>query len=333
MLHVTNGDATVERLRDAGFADDIIAWRDALHEGPVPAGLAPDALGDVRARYIAEQGWATFADARHDLARRDATLARVAAHDEVVLWFEHDLYDQLQLLQVLDRLAGCDLAGTKLSLICVGAFPGVERFLGLGQLEAAQIASLFPRRRAVTAGQLALARDAWAAFRSPDPSTIARLLGRDTSALPFLRGALIRHLEQFPAVSDGLSRTERQILTSVAAGARTPVDVFLADQALEEHPFMGDTIVWAYLVRLGADPRPLVAFAGDGRGAPKSSGADPDALRQQTVALTPHAHDVLGGRVDRLADAGIDRWLGGVHLSGADSPWRWDGHHRRLIPA
>ncbi len=37
---------------------------------------------------------------------RDAIFRRHGEFKTVVLWFEHDLYDQLQLLQILDFLAG-----------------------------------------------------------------------------------------------------------------------------------------------------------------------------------------------------------------------------------
>ena len=48
---------------------------------------------------------------------RDEAIARSHNHEEVVLWFEHDLYDQLQLIQILDWFSHQDLGHTRLSLI------------------------------------------------------------------------------------------------------------------------------------------------------------------------------------------------------------------------
>src|SRR5689334_9869418 len=98
MLHITNGDATVAVMKRAGIAGEILPWRDVLHEGPVPAELTLTELSEVRARFIADCGWRTFAEAQAEFRTRDAALAQYRAHEEVVLWFEHDLYDQLQLL-------------------------------------------------------------------------------------------------------------------------------------------------------------------------------------------------------------------------------------------
>ena len=41
------------------------------------------------------------------MERADQQVAAAAQYDEVILWYEHDLFDQLNLIQVLNRL-GCD---------------------------------------------------------------------------------------------------------------------------------------------------------------------------------------------------------------------------------
>jgi hypothetical protein len=60
---------------------------------------------------------------------------------QTVLWFEHDLYDQLQLLDVLTLASAT--AGA-LELIVVGSFPGQPSFRGLGELTADQLETLWP---------------------------------------------------------------------------------------------------------------------------------------------------------------------------------------------
>ena len=51
------------------------------------------------------------------------------------------------------------------------------------------------------------------------------------------------------------------------------------------------------------------------------------------IALTETGRDVLDGRRDRVAAAGIDRWLGGVHLRGGSPLWRWDDARRGITRA
>lgn len=333
MLHITNGDSAGQTIGATGLSGDWLAWQDVLHEGPVPVGLALADLSEERARYIAGQGWGDAAAVLASFRARDAALAASLTQDEVVLWFEHDLFDQLQLIQLLDWFAGQSLGATRLSLICINTFPGKTRFLGLGELTVAELASLYPTRHTVTADELALGRAAWAAFRAPDPTAIETLLAGGASALPYLADALRRFLEEYPAMGDGLARADREALQVIAAGSETPRALFAAQQALEEAPFMGDTTMWSHLRALGSGPRPLLTVAGDGHFLLPREAPDADQFAAQRLALTADGRAVLAGQADYLALDGIDRWLGGVHLRHpqVDAPlWRWDAAGRRL---
>jgi hypothetical protein len=333
MLHITNGDSAGDSLRAAGLPGEVMAWRDVLYEGPVPADLAPEALREVRARFIADRGWGEYDAALAAFAARDTALADAVAQDEMVLWFEHDLCDQSQLIQIFDRLADAQFEAVRLSLICIGDYPVAPRFMGLGQLTPAQLAGLFPTRQRVTAGQLALGRGAWAAFRASDPTAIEPLLAGDTSALPFLAGALTRHLEQFPTVGDGLARTERAILEAVAAGANTPPQLFAAIQDREERAFLGDLSVWGYVRELSSDPQPLLVVAGGGDFMLPDASGNGAAFAAQELVLTAAGRAALAGTADWVALHGIDRWYGGVHLRGHTAAWRWDSARRRIVAA
>jgi hypothetical protein len=117
VLFITNGDSAAGRIGASVLTGEILPWRDVMHEGPVPGVLSLEELTGVRARFLAERGWTSLAKAKRDFARRNATLAGYGDHEEIVLFFEHDLYDQLQLIQVLDWFSGRDLEGTRLSLV------------------------------------------------------------------------------------------------------------------------------------------------------------------------------------------------------------------------
>ena len=307
MLHVTNGDYAADQIRATGIGGDVLPWRDVLHEGPVPAGLPLRELSAVRAAWLAGEGVAP-AGVAEEIAARDRALEE--AHDEVVLWFEHDLYDQLQLIQLLDWFAEHG-RGARLSLI------NPAEYLGMASPE--RLAAWFAERKPVTPAQLDLGAHAWAAFRAPDPTEVQRVMEGDTAALPFLAAALRRHLEQFPSVRDGLGRTERQILEAVDGGAATIRDAFVEHNRREDPVWLGDTSFLGYVDALAAGPRPLLLHT------PAPSRID------GRLELTPTARDVLAAREDRVRANGIDRWLGGVHLRGREAAWRWDG--RKCVSA
>jgi hypothetical protein len=324
LLHVTNGSIAADRIQRSGVPGRVTQSADVLYEGPAPAGLPPERWRKVRARHLAECGYAGYEECLADLSAWDHAVDEHLNYDEVVLWFEHDLFDQLQLIRLLDGFASHDLGLTKLSLICIGEFPGIEPFHGLGQLTPEQMGSLLGTRRPVTREQLVLARHAWRVFCAPEPVGLEVALRRDTAALPFLAGALQRHLEEFPSTRNGLPRTEHAALSALeAAGGTASFEVlFQAVQQTEERPFMGDASFLHRLVELSTDPRRLVRLEREPAGSPRS----------QRVALTATGQDVLAGRDDWVRVHGVDRWLGGVHLHGREAQWRWDPDRGRLVP-
>jgi len=144
MLHIHNGDSTAGTARQANIPGEHIAWREALVCGPTPAGLSEQEFIDTRARHLADSYNVPIEKCRAELRAMHEALASFSEHDEVVLWFEHDLFCQVQLIYLMHWFAGRDLGLTKLSLICINEFPGVQIFHGLGQLNEEQLLSLFP---------------------------------------------------------------------------------------------------------------------------------------------------------------------------------------------
>jgi hypothetical protein len=307
-LHVTNGDSTEHTLAQTGLASRILVWRDVLHEGPVPD-VADDELREVRARFLAEAGAEDIV--RRGFRGRDAELA--AARDgEYVLWFEADLYDQLQVAQILDRLARLDVAPERITLISIGEHLGIAHFGGLGELDAEQLAAL-PERAAVpvTADALELARKAWAALRAPDPRGLAAIVAARSPVLRFVPEAFDRLCREYPSTRDGLSLTERRLLAAVAEGAATAGEAFVRGAAREARPFLGDTWAFDRLERLASADVPLVRAA-----APVG--------HHTPLAITEAGRRVLAGEADHVELNGVDRWIGGVHLVGHAARWRFD---------
>jgi hypothetical protein len=315
MLHVTNGDSAADRIRAAGVGGHVLPWRDVLHEGPVPPPATLDSLRPLRARFLAADGWGNAVEIAAEFESRDRTLGASAAEDEVVLWFEHDLCDQLQLAQILDWFAGTPRDGaSRLSLIQAGDY--------LGPMEPARLADLFETRSAVSREQLAAAQLAWRAFSSPDPRAIERAWS-GVDALPYMAAALTRHLQEFPSTSNGLSRTERQTLEALAAGSLSVKHLYTAAHlACEDVIYLGDSIFVRQLSAIAHGASALVRVDGDLHGWPWSS----------TAEITDTGRAALAGELDRIKALGINRWLGGVHLRGHSVPWRWDAEARRIVP-
>jgi hypothetical protein len=310
MLHITNGDSAAQGIRESGVPGRVLPWRDVLHEGPVPQGLSLEEMSEVRSQFLAQPGWAESVDeVVREFRERDQALKSGLAEDEIVLWFEADLYDQLQIIQILDWLGR--QATPRGSMICIGEYPGLPGFQGLGELTGEQLGGLFPSRRVIGAPQLALATRAWKAFTSPNPALLNRMAREDTGALEFLGPSLLRLLAEYPLWTTGLGETERSVLRVLAAGPMTFDRLFPAVQGMEERPFMGDTTLYTRILQLCRGPRPAVT------------------IEDSLIGITPFGLDCHQGKEDFIRANGIDRWLGGVHLT-SESHWRWDPRARQV---
>lgn len=320
ILHVLNGDATRLPLEQSSVEGTFSIWADALYDGPVPAGVSDDELARLRARHWAAQmkGQAEQVAAR--ALGWNAALTDYRSFDEVVFWLEHDLFDQLILLRHLHWLSTIDPGSTRFSLICIGAFPGFADFKGLGQLTSEQLATLPDQRKPITPAEIALGRAGWPLFRAADPQPLLEWMAGDLSVLPFMQGALSRHFDDFPSTRDGLSRSERQILTALRQGMHTFGEIFVACQRMEERVYMGDGTFWSILKGLASGRNPLAVL---------NEATDDFNSASLRVTLNDLGEVVLDGGADHVELNGIDRWMGGVHLSPANL-WRWDADSQTL---
>jgi hypothetical protein len=321
-LHWVNGDVAAAKLRLTALPGTIAVYADVLYEGPAPPHLSPQRWRRTRARYLAECGYEGYEQSLARLAAWDRAIDGVRDFEEVVLWFEPDLFDQLLLLRLLYRLADEAPGFTSVSLVS-STEPGSPRFTAFGSLAPQRMATLAAGRARLGPAAFGLAREAWEAFTAPTPAGLEELLERDTTALPFLAAALLRHLEEFPALANGLSRTEQQVLVATAEAGRPILfdDLFRNVQALEERPFMTDLSLLRLLRLLAAGPRPLLRLETVRHGP----------TNNLAVSLQGAGDKVLAGREDWVDLAGVDRWLGGVHLEGTEAAWRWDAAGSRLV--
>jgi hypothetical protein len=305
-LHLRCGSDLRERLRHAGFAGDYLEYSDPLCQGPVVAG--EDWL-ERRAAFL-EAAYGA-ADMLARLRQAEAALhAAAVRYRRVVLWFEHDSYDQLILARCLAAFAPA--APLVLELIAVDHYPGGARFIGLGQLPPEALRLLWASRRAVTAMQVASGTAVWHMLRAADPRPLAAAAASGLAGLPMMGPALLRHCRELPGLSDGLGLTGRLVLQLLDEAPRSMGRVFAAlTSERDPLPWLGDAML-RHILESMERARPAV-FTRDG-------GTWPQAV----LSITDLGRAVLAGEVDFLSLAPPERWVGGVRVVPGAPCWRWD---------
>jgi len=297
ILNIVNGDAPIEIMKKAGIKGDFLPWNDFLHEGPVPAGFTLEQLSKIRANFISELNFGTFKKIYKDFQQRDKTLNSFKKYEKVILWFEHDLYDQLQLLQILSWFEEQNLEQTNLTLICTDSY--------IGESSVDVIQKILRYESKVLPEHLKLAKKAWEAFGQPTPEAWFKLLKESTGLLPFLQSTIFRVLEEYPNTKCGLSRSEYQTLMIISNGIENPEDIFVKYQSFEERKFMGDILFYKILEDF--EKYNIVTT--------------PKKIKKLT--LSPLGQKLLNGEENWLNIKPLNRSIGGVNLN-MKNLWCWD---------
>ncbi|HEY2830024.1 MAG TPA: hypothetical protein VGJ88_07880 [Thermoanaerobaculia bacterium] len=297
MKHIHNGDAVAEQARREGLPGEHISFREALATGPGTRDL------EMRAEYLAGSHGDNLLRVRNGLIEMERTLDDAASADEVVLWFEHDLFCLANLLSLLERFASC----RRLTLVWHPE-----------PLSQVELYPLFESRAAVTPRMLALARDGWAAYTSDDPRGLNRFVRDENRDFPFLREGLTLHASRFPSTRNGLGSVEQRILDLILNGSRDFMNLFYDFDAAPPRFGLGDAEIIRVLRVLAHLPVPLLTMT------------EENNPQKSLLTLTPAAENVMRGEVDFVSVNDPDYWLGGAHLT-RDNVWRWDEGRREIV--
>ena len=296
LINIHNGDAMLVYARREGFPGEHIAFRESLVSGPVVP--SADWLS-TRSHFLASGFREELLRTSNSLFEQEQALAAAAEQDEIVLWFEHDLFCLINFLYLLNRFRDRNVS----FVWCSDA---------LALREAADLRLLFESRTPATPAVFDVAARAWGAYTSSDPRLLNDVVASAPNDLPFLRDGLRLHASRFPSLRNGLGSVENRLLTLIAGGVTDFASLFpLFDEKPPRFGF-GDAQVLYALRYLASRPVPVITMSEVHEVPPKA-----------TFTITPAGQNVLGGNVDDTTVNDPDFWLGGVHIT-KENLWRWD---------
>jgi len=332
-LHIRCGTDIRDLLTTAGFKGDFRDIIDPFVMGPV----LPDGEGEIaikfRSRFIeAELGAYRPAEESRDhfeiaTAEQQFLHSLPASYDEITLWFEHDAYDQLCLARILHIMAKKPVPlPFDLRLVQVDHFPGVKKFIGLGNLgpEPEGPALLYQQRIEITPAMIAFGARIWTAFTDKEPVHLWKLAQEKHAPLPLMQQAVLRLLAELPHPQTGLGLTETLSLKILHQEgpllARRVFLLLLSEQ--DPQPFLGDIMFYSILKKLWHAPKPALDVVGK-----------IDALGQATeiLRLNSYGEALLNKEANWLEDNPVNRWIGGVQIS-SDFKQNWYLEHADKAP-
>lgn len=303
VINIHNGDVMAVTARRMGLPGEHLSFRESLVTGPVPA--TSDWLG-TRARFLSAAYGEELLRASNALFEQEQALNAAAESDqEIVLWFEHDLFCLVHFIYLLQRFRQRNVSFVWCSDVLAGREPD-------------DLLRLFNSRAPVTPAMFDIAARAWGAYTSPDPRMLNDLftIGDELS---FLRDGMRLHGSRFPSTGNGLGAVENRLLKLIASGA---ADFAMLFGQFDERPprfGFGDAQVLYILRAMASRAVPLITMAQTDETPPKA-----------TFAITPAGENVMNGAVDDISVNDPDLWLGGAHVT-VENVWRWDESRVEII--
>jgi len=144
----------------------------------------------------------------------------------VILWFEYDLFCQINLIFLLDYLNKRKLTNTVISLICPASHPNHPGFRGIGQLTPQELSGLIFDKVALIQSDLNLASIAWLAYSKGEKAKIEEVLNLPFGQLDKLKPALQAHLNRFPDEETGLNSIENLLINITNSGITSRREIY-----------------------------------------------------------------------------------------------------------
>ncbi|MGM0876607.1 MAG: DUF1835 domain-containing protein [Bacillota bacterium] len=303
MIHIVNGDVLGSKIQ--GLKGDLIVWREMFDFGPLQSAWSNDKLIKIRASFFEDKlniPSSIFMKICHNQLNQ---LYKIPKDEEVILWFEHDRYDQTMLMYILTQLSSINISN--LSMVSVNSYPTISPFYGLGQLNVDQLTELFTQRVKVTSQQINEAVTGWSAYISPNSEDINKWITDVDHELPYLLETFKRHKSYFPSTTTGLNEIEVLLLNTIKKKSCSFRDLFKKISPFFINDGLSDLHTSAILNELMNGENALLEIDGP---LPRFELNH----RNPNLTITPNGENVLAGKANRFDLIGIDWWVGGVNL-------------------
>ena len=210
LLHITNGDGLTEKLRQLKVSGDIVVWREMLSEGPTVAEVGSAEFKRIRKNFLKGTYGITAAEYQEKFLSELEKLADISEYEEIVLWFEFDLFSHMNMLALISFL----MQGEKqipFYLVCSGRLKGEIELQPLSELPMKHLEKHYKCKIELTRDDLEIATLIWELYSGDKPKRLISEI-KKTSNFEYLSSCIRAHIERFPNAKSGLNTLENNVL-------------------------------------------------------------------------------------------------------------------------
>ncbi|KYG77209.1 DUF1835 domain-containing protein [Roseivirga spongicola] len=218
-LHILNGDSTLQLFKQTTIEGETFVWREVLAEGPVHSDFNSEDFWNQRRAFITQSFDTTVEQYNQDVYLPFKKLSsQLSQYSEIVLWFEYDLFCQINMMALIQYLGEKREPGQQISLVCSGKIDDSEKLYGLGELSPKQLADQLQQKLKLNTREFEFAKDVYQAYCSANPNNLFTYTIMPSDEFPYLSDALNAHFRRFPNSISGLSEIEQTIVDLATEG-------------------------------------------------------------------------------------------------------------------
>lgn len=226
LLHITNGDSFTDRLKKLNLNGDIITWREMLCEGKTLNQVGTESFWKTRYEFLHKNYKVSKSWFVEKTLKEYRSLCNHKKEDQIVLWFEYDLFCQVNMLAVISWLK-THRKYAQISLVCSGKEGKTDKLYALNELTDAKLLKLYKNKTILSLDDIEYADYVWQLYCSDNPMRLENLTDFKNYKFHYLEDALKTHLKRFPSISNGLNLMENNILQVANAKQPSSKKVFL----------------------------------------------------------------------------------------------------------
>ncbi len=237
LLHITNGDSFTDKLKTLNLKGDIITWREMLCEGKTLTNVGSESFWKTRFEFLNKNYKVSKSWFIEKTLKEYRSLCNHKQQDEIVLWFEYDLFCQINMIAVLSWLK-TNRKYAQISLVCSGKEDETDKMYGLSDLSDEQLLKLYENKVELSQDDIEYADYVWQLYCSDNPIRLENLTDFSEYQFDYLSEAVNAHLHRFPTIKNGLNEMENNILRIALNKKPTSKKAFMAD-ILQNQGFLG----------------------------------------------------------------------------------------------
>ncbi|MDH3323925.1 MAG: DUF1835 domain-containing protein [Flavobacteriaceae bacterium] len=226
-LHILNGDSTAESFAKSSLQGDVLIWREMLCEGALHKNIGSDTFWKRRYDFFENELGIEKIEYFDKTIKEIIKLDDLSKYSEVVLWFEYDLFCQINLLGACTYLLKSFRKDIRYYLICTGKEKGKQQLQSLTDYHPNHYQTLFDNKIKLSRNNLLFAETCWNLYVENDADKLKSFDFKGHPKFEYLPMAIEQHLQRFPG-KNGLNQIETKILEIIDAGISDKKDIVKA---------------------------------------------------------------------------------------------------------